>query len=60
MLGLSGHFALMKVKRHLARRDTMTGKIALWPRLRGFFRALAQDRATTAPRLEHALRNKAR
>ncbi len=38
----------------------MTGKIALWPRLRGFFRALAQDRATTAPRLEHELRNKAR
>lgn len=38
----------------------MTGKFALWPRLRGFFQALAQDRATTAPRLEHELRNKAR
>ncbi len=38
----------------------MTGNFAIWPRLRGFFRALAQDRAMTAPRLEQALRHKAR
>lgn len=37
----------------------MAGNTTIWSRLRGFFRALVQDRATTAPRLEHELRNKA-
>lgn len=38
----------------------MAGKMTIWPRLRDFFRALVQDRATTAPRLEHELRGPSR
>ena len=35
----------------------MAGKMTIWPRLRDFFRALVQDRAASAPRLEHTLRS---
>ncbi len=34
----------------------MTGKMTIWSRISGFFHALVQDRAATAPRLEHTLR----
>jgi hypothetical protein len=35
---------------------TMAGNMTIWSRIRGFFSALVQDRAATAPRLEHELR----
>ncbi len=34
----------------------MLGNMTIWSRIRGFFSALVQDRAATAPRLEHELR----
>lgn len=35
----------------------MTGKMTIWSRISGFIRALVQDRAASAPRLEHTLRS---
>ena len=35
----------------------MAGKMKIWSRISGFFRALELDRAATAPRLEHTLRS---
>lgn len=35
----------------------MAGKMTIWSRISGFFRALVQDRAAGAPRLEHTLRS---
>ena len=36
----------------------MLGNMTIWSRISGFFRALVQDRAASAPRLEHTLRSR--
>ena len=57
MLAVSGQSGPDICQTPQGKETTMLGNMTIWSRISGFFRALVQDRAATAPRLEHTLRS---